>query len=304
MRFVKRLLETFEKTEADKLEVLLKEFLRIDALLSEQLEDEYKTFFQAARLNFKSRKLSYRLIRHNNSEWRGLLRYFARFEEFDDAINRLFAKDINEFHNENPFITEKIREFLREIFSSVKEAKSKLMGISACVQEIRKKPQDIEEWKNQMWEEFGALVKNFEAIRHGIYETLAADKRLEEVEEVKKQLVFTPLFSEKFRRKLESDSHFISSRARENIRRIIIQICTNPNLRAHKIGDFSVFPEKSAIRERIAFFREGGKLLLCEPLYHISSEDYDGRWNRRARSGEIRIGDYSGFQEMDWLWHS
>ncbi len=62
-----------------------------------------------------------------------------------------------------------------------------------------------------------------------------------------------------------------------------------------KIGDFNISPHQRHTDRRVAWHFDGSTntLFIDDLLYHVSQEDYNDRWNKKARKGTITREDYS-----------
>ena len=308
MRFVRGLLSGIIGTEAEKLEKLLKEFLRIDKLLSIETKKEYETFFKIEKLIFKKRQLDLGLFEKNRNELNNLIKLFYQFIILEKEILNLFKSDYKKFVVDDVLATNIIREKLSGILVGVKEINQYINDFKEILIELenlpKKDPKEIAEWRKLLFDEFGKLEKDLACIRHNIYEIIAVNKRLEEIEKIKKYFIYRPLCSSSFRKKLKTNPHFEDEKIKGRIYGFIKTISSGKKKGIEIIGEFLVYPGgKGGVSERIAFYRVGNTLRFCEPLFHISKEHYDGKWNVKARKGEITRAsyDYGDWKDARWL---
>jgi len=86
------------------------------------------------------------------------------------------------------------------------------------------------------------------------------------------------------------------SKYRNEIRMVAADPLHRPQ---ERIGEFQVSPKLNT-KYRIAWHhdRRDNRLYVDDLLYHVTDKDYDGKWNKKAAKGEIKIEDYekSGYQ--------
>ncbi len=57
MKFFQKLFHPIIKNSAKKLEALIYQFLKLDKLLSKEIDKEFKTFYEIENMRFKEREL-------------------------------------------------------------------------------------------------------------------------------------------------------------------------------------------------------------------------------------------------------
>ena len=84
----------------------------------------------------------------------------------------------------------------------------------------------------------------------------------------------------------------------------IEMIKTNPLARPkEKIGEFLVSPHgRNPVRVAWHYDHNSKTVYIDDLRYHVTEKDYDGKWNKKARQGEVdletyRNGGYSVFSE-------
>lgn len=206
------------------------------------------------------------------------------------------------------------------------------MGTGISVpQEIR--PEELETYsrdyanflKNQQYLKFhlftGEPVKFTESYKHdrAEYEEIGKESQAKQQDYIKKRFLeminsdtkrfneFSKIFrvriprvmTSKQARNARKKDKTISDNLGEyisEIRKIVI----NPEKReAETIGEFLVSP-RGGKRIRIAweYDPESNTIKIHDLLYHVSMDEYNGKWNRKATKGEITKKTYTDFR--DW----